>query len=108
MREYSKIIAVDFDGCLVKNEFPEIGEKNEEVIEKLREEVRNGAVTILWTCRDNEYLENAKAFCTENNIPIDYYNANVPWLDFETSAKIYADEYWDDRGWNPLGSINRR
>lgn len=97
------IYAVDFDGTLVENDFPDIGEPKEDVIEYVREKKREGAVIIIWTTRQNEFLNKALNFCKEHDIPIDYANENVPWLEFETSRKIFADIYIDDRAVNLNG-----
>lgn len=48
---YSKIIAVDFDGTLCENKWPEIGEPKCAMISKLKKEQLAGAKLILWTCR---------------------------------------------------------
>ena len=98
-----KIIAVDFDGTIVKNKFPKIGKINRAVVAKMEEEKqRNNTVFVIWTCRrmDRKDGKEMKEFLIANRIPFDYVNQNVPWLDFRTSRKIYADEYWDDRGIN--------
>lgn len=95
------IIAYDFDGTIVENAFPEIGDIKEDVVKEIREEKEKGSIIILWTCRSGEFLEDAVKFCKVNNIPIDYANENIPELDFETSRKIYADRYVDDRAINP-------
>lgn len=106
--ERPTIYAVDFDGTLVKNEFPGIGEPNKKVVEYVRERKRQGDIIILWTTRKNEFLDEALQFCQQHNIPIDYANENVPWLDFETSSKIFADVYIDDRGYNPFGKADNQ
>lgn len=100
------IYAVDFDGTIVKNDFPNIGAKNQKVIEKIRKEHEKGNVIILWTTRQNESLAEALAYCNKNDIPIDHVNENVPWLDFKTSNKIFADVYIDDRAYNPFGKVD--
>lgn len=41
----SKIIAVDFDGTLCENKWPEIGEANEEIIAYLQNRQKNGDKT---------------------------------------------------------------
>ena len=46
------IIAVDFDGTLCKNCWPDIGEPNHKLIDYLMECYFNGAKLILWTCRE--------------------------------------------------------
>jgi hydroxymethylpyrimidine pyrophosphatase-like HAD family hydrolase len=62
------IIAIDFDGTLVENKFPEIGEvkvdKNKvPIIDKVLRLQEEGWQTILWTCREMEALDNAVAWC---------------------------------------------
>lgn len=49
-----KIIAVDFDGCLVTNKFPEVGELIETTISRLKQEQAAGAKVILWTNRTGD------------------------------------------------------
>ena len=100
MTDYKEIIAVDFDGELVENGFPEIGEINEYVLEKMKQKKKEGAKIIIWTCRreHSEPGDEMKNFLLENDIPFDYINRNVPYLDFITSNKIFANQYWDDRG----------
>ena len=97
------IIACDFDGTIVSNEFPNIGDINNNVMDWIRDQKENGATIILFTSRRSNYLKQACDFCEQNNIPIDYVNENPEWLDFETSRKIFADIYVDDRSVNPIG-----
>ena len=47
----NKIIAIDFDNTLFKTKWPDILEPIWEVIERAKEEQRNRAKLILWTCR---------------------------------------------------------
>lgn len=96
-----KIIAVDFDGTLCENKWPEIGEANLELIRYLifrREEC--GDKIILWTCREGELLGEALAFCTANSLWFDAINSNLP-SSIEKfggdSRKIHADVYVDDK-----------
>ena len=44
-------IAVDFDGTLCENKWPDIGNANLELIEQLKYAKGKGAKLILWTCR---------------------------------------------------------
>lgn len=55
----AKIIAVDFDGTLVENKWPEIGAPIEKNIAKVKAEQEAGAKIILWTNRVGEPLEKA-------------------------------------------------
>ena len=95
-----KIIAVDFDGCLVTNAYPEVGEPIEKNIAKLKKEQADGAKVILWTNRVEQYLEEALAFCELYEIHLDAINENLPEIieAFKGNPrKVFANEYWDDR-----------
>lgn len=102
----AKIIAVDFDGTLVENKWPDIGDTNEEVLNYCKHERENGARIILWTNRVGQALENAVAWCEANGLHLDAVNDNVPEVvehfGFNT-RKIYADEYIDDKAKLPRG-----
>ena len=57
---HKQIIAVDFDGTLCENKWPEIGEPNTKLIGYLIEMRKTfGAKIILWTCRVGEMLDKA-------------------------------------------------
>lgn len=95
-----KIIAVDFDGCLVVNKWPEVGAPIEKNINKLKAEQADGAKVILWTNRVGEALEKALEFCKEQGIHLDAVNENLPEIVEAFGGdcrKIFANEYWDDR-----------
>lgn len=98
-----KIIAVDFDGCLCKSAWPEIGEANTEVIARLRERQKAGDKLILWTCREGTRLDEAIVWCVKLGLTFDAVNANLPEMNAQygnDSRKIGADEYWDDKAVN--------
>jgi len=96
----TKIIAVDFDGCLCKNQFPEIGDEIYETLRRLKEEQRNGARLILWTCRRGMALAAAVGWCAVRGIRFEAVNENLPDI-IEIfggdTRKIFAHEYWDDK-----------
>ena len=101
----NKIIAVDFDGTLCENKYPEIGEPKYGVIERLLEEQRAGAKVILWTCRAEKQLADAVYWCALHGLRFDAINENLK----ETverfggdTRKVSATEYWDDRAINPF------
>ena len=99
-RKAVKIIAVDFDGCLVTNKYPDVGEAIEKNIAKLKKEQEDGAKVILWTNRVDQYLEEALAFCELYEIHLDAINENLPEIIEEFKGdprKVFANEYWDDR-----------
>ena len=99
-RDY-KIIAVDFDGCLCRNAWPEIGEPNNVIIDLLINWRRDGyAKVILWTCREGQRLDEAVAWCKAHGLEFDAVNANLPEMNAfygNDSRKIGADQYWDDK-----------
>lgn len=98
--KYRKIIAVDFDGCLAMNRWPDIGDPIEKNIQKLKDEQNDGAQIILWTCREGSKLDAAINWCMAHGIIFDAVNENVPQIveSFGTDCrKIFANEYWDDR-----------
>ena len=101
----AKIIAVDFDGTLCENKWPEIGSANEELIEYLRDRQKNGDKLILWTCRVDDMLQKAIEWCKENELTFDAVNENIPEIieNFGSDTrKIFANEYIDDRNIWPL------
>jgi capsule polysaccharide export protein KpsC/LpsZ len=108
-----KVIAVDFDGTLCENNYPDVGEIKPEhkvIHELVRKLHKNGDVIILWTCRGGKELEAAVSFCRQHNIPIDYVNENYPErvkLYGCDSRKISADLYIDDKslGWEFIKTL---
>lgn len=104
----SKIIAVDFDGCLVVNAYPKVGEPIFKNIEKLKKEQDNGAKVILWTCRKGDLLADAVNFCSLIGIKLDAVNENLPEIIAAFNGdtrKLFANEYWDDRAVHMAGKI---
>jgi len=100
MEKWAKIIAVDFDGTLFTNKWPDIGKPIQKNIKRLKEEQAAGARSILWTNRTGSYLQAAIKACSEQGIVFDKVNENLPEI-IEAfgseSRKIFADEYWDDK-----------
>ena len=96
-----QIIAVDFDGTLCENKWPEIGEANIEIITYLIEKQRTEkARLILWTCRVGEMLDKAVAWCSEQGLEFDAVNKNLPDIIEKFGSdtrKIFANQYIDDR-----------
>lgn len=65
------IIAVDFDGTLCENKWPEIGMPNEELIEYLKKRQANGEKLILWTSRNEEQTKEAVEWCKKYGLIFD-------------------------------------
>lgn len=96
----SYIIAVDFDGTLCKNMYPEIGEPNRVLIDELKIRKRNGVKIILWTCRVGDQLEQAIDWCRDHGLVFDAVNQNLPEIVESFGGdprKVFAHEYIDDR-----------
>ena len=95
-----KAIAVDFDGTLCENRYPEIGEANTELIRQLIAEQENGADIILWTCRSGNRLKEAIRWAKDQGLTFDYVNRNTRErikIYRSDCRKISADVYIDDR-----------
>ena len=96
----TKIIAVDFDGCLCDSKWPNIGEPHQQVINELIREQANGAKVILWTCREGQLLQAAVMWCLNRGLKFDAINDNLPELQEQygnNCRKVSATEYWDDK-----------
>lgn len=95
-----KAIAIDFDGCLCADAYPDIGEPNQEVIDRAKAEQAAGAGLILWTCREGNLLQEALDACESWGLEFDAVNESLPeWIKEYGSRprKVGASEYWDDR-----------
>lgn len=100
-----KIIAVDFDGTLCENAWPDIGDPIQPVIDYVLSEQANGSKLILWTNRHHESLEEAVSWCENHGIAFDAVNENLPEVIEEfggDTRKIFADEYIDDKATMPF------
>lgn len=103
-------IAVDFDGTIVENKYPNIGKPILFAFETLKMLHKKGHLLILWTCREGEALQQAVDFCKENGIVFYAVNSNFPEEEIENaiSRKIDANIYIDDRnvggfiGWTAI------
>lgn len=95
------VIAIDFDGVLCTNDYPEIGKPNEPVIQEAKALRERGACLILWTCRSGGDLDAAVEACRSWGLEFDAINENPQFrIDLYNGSdprKIGADEYWDDR-----------
>jgi hydroxymethylpyrimidine pyrophosphatase-like HAD family hydrolase len=103
-RNYT-LYAIDFDGTLVENNWPDIGKTNRDVLEAVQNLEKAGDKWILWTMRSGEPLEAAKEWCRRHNIHPIAVNDNDPKLieDFGNNPrKVYADWYIDDHNLNML------
>lgn len=101
MKQRRKIIAVDFDGTLFTDAYPELGEPIWKVINYCKEQKQNGVILILWTCRKGDDLTEAVDLCRQVGLEFDYVNENtkenLAMYGGKDNRKIYADEYIDDK-----------
>ena len=113
--KFSKIltIAVDFDGTIVEDAYPNIGKARMFAFETLKALQDDGHRLILWTYRHGRSLDEAVAFCKSNGIEFYAANKNYPEEEFDKSRspKILADIFIDDRniggvlGWGEVYQI---
>ena len=104
------IIAVDFDGTIVEDAYPGIGEAKIFAFETLKRLQDDGHRLILWTYRCNNRLDEAVEFCKANGIEFYAVNKSFPEEEFtgDVSRKIHADLFIDDRniggvyGWGEI------
>lgn len=89
-------IAVDFDGTVVKHEYPKVGETVEGAVETLKLLVENNHKIILWTMRSGEKLRDAVKWYMQNGIPLYGVNHNPTQREWTESPKAYAELYIDD------------
>lgn len=102
------IIAIDFDGTIVEDRFPQIGELRPGAVEAIQYFRQRGFYLILWTCRTDKRLAEAAQFCGENGLHFDAYNSscpsNIDKFSGNDTRKVYADLYIDDKTHAPLPS----
>lgn len=98
------IFAIDFDGTLCDNKYPDIGEPNIPLIEKCKKLQKEGHTIILWTCRHGVLLQKAVEWCQSQGLTFDEINTSTTDY-FEkyggSSGKVGADYYVDDRSVSP-------
>ena len=116
-------ITVDFDNTCALEDFPLVGADVPYAVETLKRLASNGVKLILWTCRQNEQLNDAVEWCRRNDIPlfgvdedphpdetlaslygiprkiigdfnIDDRNLGCPTIDIESNGKVYTVVDW--------------
>ncbi len=95
-------IAIDFDGTIVEDKYPEIGTELPFATETLRMLIRNHHRLILWTVREGETLDEAVEWCRQRGVEFFAVNKDYPEEEIDKnssfSRKIKADIFIDDRG----------
>ena len=70
------IYAIDFDGTIVKHDYPHVGEPVPGALAGMRELVKEGHQIILYTMRDGKELDAAVAYLEDAGIPLFGVNEN--------------------------------
>jgi len=93
------IIAIDFDGTIVEDAYPQVGKPQLFAFETLKRLQNDGHRLILWTYRCGSKLTDAVNFCKENGIEFYAINNSFPNEEYKgkVSRKIAADLFIDDR-----------
>lgn len=98
------IIAIDFDGILCENAFPDIGKPYYEMVSFVRKLIDEGHEVVLWTSRTGDRLTEAVMWCEDRGLHFCAINENAPsnlaqyLSEYPTpSPKVYADLYLEDR-----------
>jgi len=100
------ILAVDFDGTICKEAFPGIGEPLKDAFKYLQKLKDDNHELILWTCRNNDSLDDAIAWLerwgcfvfTEVNRNTETWKSLFPeYAQDEPSNKVFADVYLEDK-----------
>ena len=96
----SLVIAVDFDGTVVEDRYPEIGRPLPFAIETLKQLNQDGHRLVLWTYRHGRPLREAVDFMEGHGVPLYAVNMSFPGEEADLkgySRKIHADVFIDDR-----------
>lgn len=90
------IIAVDFDGTIVRHDYPRIGSEAPNAFKVLRKLQDGGHKLILLTMRCGKELQDALVFCADRGVKFWAINDNPDQHSWTASPKVYAQLYIDD------------
>ena len=93
------IYAIDFDGTIVSNDYPEIGVFLNEAIDFIKALQARGDKWILYTMREGEKLDEALVYLTQFGLRPDAVNDNLPEIIAafgNNPRKVFANVYIDD------------
>ena len=95
------LIAVDFDGTIVRHRYPEIGEEIPFAVETLKMLTEERHRLILWTVREGQLLDDAVEWCRKRGLEFYAINRDYPEEDITLnqhfSRKLKVDLWIDDR-----------
>ncbi len=93
-------IAVDFDGTIVEQNYPEIGKERPFATATLRRLINDGHQLILWTVREGRLLDEAVEWCRQRGV--EFYSVNKDYEGDRVhenkhfSRKVKANIFIDD------------
>ena len=92
-------IAIDFDGTIVEDQYPAIGNELPFATGVLKRLQENGHQLILWTTREDHELEEALHFCKQKGLEFYAVNQNYPGENpgVNNESKIRADLFIDKK-----------
>ena len=107
------IIAIDFDGTIVEDAYPNIGKPIIFAFETMKKLQSEGHRLILWTYRTDKKLQEAVDFCKQQGLEFYAINKSYPEEEFDgkISRKIHATFFVDDRniggfiGWTAVHKL---
>ena len=107
------IIAIDFDGTIVEDAYPNIGKPMIFAFETMKKLQSEGHRLILWTYRSDRKLQEAVDFCKQQGLEFYAINKSYPEEEFDgkISRKINATFFVDDRniggfiGWTAIHKL---
>lgn len=105
------IIAVDFDGTIVENKYPEIGDPIPGAIQTLQAWKARGHTIIINSCRSGVHQAQMEAWLIRNHVAHDYINENDPARTEQYGSdcrKISADIYIDDHNISRIDPFGNR
>ena len=85
------IIAVDFDGTIVRDRYPEIGKEIPFATSTLKMLMQEGHQFVLWTVRRGHTLEEAVEWCRERG-----YSTRTGFRDYVDELVESQDSIWDN------------
>lgn len=103
-KEKKLIFAIDMDGTIVENTWPEVGADLPMAELTIRALAAKGHHLILWTCRTGVHLERAVSWFKDKGIKVvinDDTWQTKRWMG-PGNRKIFADVYLDDRSFPPF------
>ena len=107
----TRVYAIDFDNTIAYTEYPKIIKPLPYAVEVLQVLSRDPcSILILWTCRENESLDDALNYCSMLGIRFDYVNENAECLIERYGndcRKIGADVYIDDKCYGGIKGVEK-